>query len=140
MKVTKYMTDKLITAHPDDGIRATFFRMRREGVRHVPVVDDDCNLLGVISDRDLRRPDWVDEAPDLSHMYNLDDSVSVADLMSTNLVVVHTYDKIRKAARLLLEHNFGALPVLNKEEHLVGMLSAVDLLRALDEILTDTAH
>lgn len=137
MKVSKYMTNKVITARPEDGIRDTFFTMRREGVRHIPVVDEDNKLLGMISDRDLRRPDWVDEAPDLSHEYNLDDSLEVKDLMKTNLIVVHTYDRIRKAARLLLEHNFGALPVLDKQGELAGILSAVDLLRALDDVLTE---
>lgn len=135
MKVSKYMTNKVIAARPEDGIREAFFLMRREGVRHLPVVDVDGQLLGIISDRDLRRPDWVDETPDLSHLYNLDDSIEVQDLMKRNVIVVHTYDTIRKATRLLLEHHFGALPVLDKEQKIVGMLSAIDLLRALEDLI-----
>lgn len=137
MKVTRYMSDKVITAKPDEGIRRVFFRMRREDIRHLPVVDDSGGLVGIVSDRDLRRPDWVDEDPDLSHMYHLEDHVEVGDLMTRNPVVVHTYDRIRKAVRLMLEHRFGALPVLDKNDHLVGMLSAVDLLRALDDMMTE---
>lgn len=120
MKVTQYMSDKVITAHPRDGIRDTFFRMRREHVRHLPVIDDDGRLVGIISDRDLRRPDWVDEAPDLSHLYSLEDNTEVRDLMSRNVVVAHTYDRIRKATRLMLEHHYGALPVVDKEKNLSG--------------------
>lgn len=135
MKVTQYMTSKLITARPEDGIRQAFFRMRSEGVRHLPVVDEAGKLLGIISDRDLRRPDWVDEAPDLSHLYNLDDSMEVRDLMTAQVHVVHTYDKIRKAVKIMLEHRFGAVPVLDKDGALVGILSAVDLLGALAELL-----
>jgi acetoin utilization protein AcuB len=135
MKVTQFMTPKVISAHPGDGIRKTFFKMRTENVRHMPVVDDDGKLVGIISDRDLRRPDWVDEAPDLSHMYKLDDDLTVRDLMTTQVVVVHTYDTIRKATRLLVVHRFGALPVLDKEGTLVGILSAQDLLRAFEMLL-----
>ena len=124
MKVTHYMTSKLVTARPADGIRQAFFRMRSEGVRHLPVVDESGKLVGIISDRDLRRPDWVDEAPDLSHIYNLDDSMEVRDLMTSQVHVVHTYDKIRKAVKILLEHRFGAVPVLDKDGSLVGMLPA----------------
>lgn len=137
LKVSNFMTPKVLTAHPDDGIRHTFFRMREDNVRHFPVVDDDGKLVGIISDRDLRRPEWVDEAIDIAHLYNLDDELSVKDLMSTNVHVAHTYESLHKVTRILIEHRYGALPVLNKEDELVGMLSATDLLQALEMILDD---
>ncbi|MBN2384059.1 CBS domain-containing protein [bacterium] len=135
MKVSRFMTSKVITASPEDGIRETFFRMRQYRVRHLPVVDKDGALVGIISDRDLRRPDWVDETLDIAHAYQLDDNLDVGDMMTPHVVSVHTYDRIDKAIDLLLEHRFGALPVLNKEEELVGILSAYDLLKALNLLL-----
>lgn len=137
MKVSSFMTAKVLTAHKDDGIRQTFFRMRENAVRHMPVINDEGKLVGIISDRDLRRPEWVDEAPDLSHIYNLEDDMLVRDLMSKNVMVAHTYESIYKATKVLLEHRYGALPVLNKEGDLVGILSALDLLKALDLMLDD---
>ena len=137
LKVSNFMTQKVLTAHPNDGIRHTFFRMKEDGVRHFPVLVDDNKLVGIISDRDLRRPEWVDEAPDLSHIYNLDNELTVKDLMSTNLVVAHTYESLHKVTKLLIEHRYGALPVLNKEDELVGILSATDLLQALEMLLSD---
>ena len=137
LKVSSFMTQKVLTAHPDDGVRHTFFRMREDDVRHFPVVDDDNKLIGIISDRDLRRPEWVDEAPDISHIYNLDDELTVKDLMSTNLVVAHTYESLYKVTNVLIEHRFGALPVLNKDDELVGVLSATDLLQALEMLLAE---
>lgn len=135
MRVSRYMTAKVITARPDDGIRETFFRMRQSRVRHLPVVDEKGGLVGFISDRDLRRPDWVDEAVDVSHAYQLEDHLSVGDLMTTNVEVVHTYDPIAKVVEIMLDRRYGALPVLDKDENLVGILSAIDLLRALAELL-----
>jgi len=137
LKVSNFMTQKVLTAHPDDGVRHTFFRMREDDVRHFPVVNDDNKLVGIISDRDLRRPEWVDEAPDISHIYNLEDDLTVKDLMSTNLIVAHTYESLRKVTKVLIEHRFGALPVLNKEDELVGILSATDLLQALEMLLDE---
>lgn len=137
LKVSNFMSQKVITAHPDDGIRHTFFRMREDNVRHFPVVDDDDKLVGIISDRDLRRPEWVDEAPDISHIYNLDDELTVKDLMSTNMIVAHTYESLHKVTKVLIEHRYGALPVLNKEQELVGILSATDLLQALEMLLDE---
>ena len=137
LKVSNFMTQKVLTAHPNDGVRHTFFRMREDNVRHFPVLDDDNKLVGIISDRDLRRPEWVDEAPDLSHIYNLDNDLTVKDLMSTNLVVAHTYESLHKVTKLLIEHRYGALPVLNKEDELAGILSATDLLQALEMLLSE---
>ncbi len=135
MRVSSFMSSKVIAARPEDGIRRTFFRMRQHRVRHMPVLDDAGNLAGFISDRDLRRPNWVDETMDIAHAYHLDDKLTVGDLMTTNVLVVHTYDTIKKAVGYFLEHRYGALPVLNKAGKLVGILSAHDLLRALDQLL-----
>jgi acetoin utilization protein AcuB len=135
MNVRKVMSEKLITAAPDDGARQTFFRMRQEGVRHLPVVEDE-KLVGIISDRDLRRPDWVDEAVDISHVYNLDDNQTVGSLMTPNVQAVHVYDSLHKATKIFLEQKFGCLPVLNREEELVGIVTPLDLLKALDELMS----
>lgn len=138
MRVSEYMTRKVLTAAPDDGIRETFFRMREAGIRHLPVLDG-ARLVGMLSDRDLRRPDWVDEAPDLSYDYQLDDNLAVADLMSRNPIVVHTYDDLAMACALIDEHGFGALPVLDKGNHLVGIITKADLVRAFARLL-NTRH
>lgn len=135
MKISHYMTPKVISAHPEDGIRKTFFLMREHGIRHIPVLDESRRLIGILSDRDLRRPEWVEESLDISHVYNLDDNLVVKDLMTTDVKVVYTYDSIKKANRVFIDHRFGALPVLNKEEELVGMLSAVDVLRAFEDYM-----
>lgn len=139
MNVSRYMTQKLHTAQLDDGVRSVFFRMRQERIRHMPVVDSDGHLAGWITDRDLRRPDWADPDVDLAHMYQLDDELQVSDLMTSTPLVVHTYDSLNKAVSLLREHRFGAVPVLNKRGDLVGVLSAVDLLEALGDLL-DAEH
>ncbi|ABI58014.1 putative signal transduction protein with CBS domains [Alkalilimnicola ehrlichii MLHE-1] len=137
MKVTKVMTRKLITGQPQEGLREAFFRMKQNRIRHLPVVDDEMNLLGLVTDRNLRRPDWVDEAPDIAHVYYLDDHMTLGDVMTTDVIAVHTYDHVDKAARIMHENRFGAVPVLNKEERLDGMLSAVDLLVVLEELLNE---
>ena len=61
--------------------------------------------------------------------------VSVADVMTRNPEVVHTYERIRNAVRIFREQRYGALPVLDKKGDLVGILSAQDLLVALEELL-----
>jgi acetoin utilization protein AcuB len=134
-KVAEYMTRKVVSTPRDTGVREAFFLMKKHHIRHLPVVDQTNRLIGIVSDRELRRPEWVDESWDIAHVYRLDDEVLVGDVMITKVHVLHTYDTLRKAVRLLLQNDIGAAPVLDKTEALVGMLSAVDLLRALDDML-----
>jgi acetoin utilization protein AcuB len=136
-KVTDYMSRKVVSIPPTTGIREAFFKMKEHQIRHLPVVDENSKLIGIISDRELRRPDWVDESLDIAHVYYLDDEMSVKDVMITKVHVIHTYDSMQKAARLLLDQKIGAVPVLDKTGALVGMLSAVDVLRAFDDLLSE---
>ncbi|MEJ2576025.1 MAG: CBS domain-containing protein [Gammaproteobacteria bacterium] len=134
MRISEYMSQPAMVAAPGDGARETFFRMRESRVRHLPVLDG-AQLVGILSDRDLRRPDWVDEAPDLAHPYVLDDGLTVGDLMSRHPISVRTFEPLDHAARVFVEQGFGSLPVLDKGGHLVGIITKLDLIRALRELL-----
>jgi len=136
MKGSKYMTRKLITVTPEMSVKDAFLTMRTHRVRHLPVVDGD-KLKGIISDRDLRRPRWADALEDWTSYYQIDDDISVKDVMTSNPEVLRTYDQILKAITIFREHRYGALPVLDKTGALVGILSAQDLLLALEELLLE---
>ena len=136
MKVSKYMTTKLVVASPDMSVKDAFLMMSNHQVRHLPVLEDG-KLVGIISDRDLRRPKWVDALEDWTDYYRINDETTVADVMTSNPEVAHTYDKVEKAIKVVREQRYGALPVLNKDEELVGILSAYDLLEALEELMGD---
>ncbi len=69
--------------------------MRDKDIRHLPVVDGD-TLVGIISDRQLRRPNWADEAPDIAHPYLLSDDLTVGDVMVKDVIVSHTYETLTK--------------------------------------------
>jgi acetoin utilization protein AcuB len=134
MNVSKYMTQKLITATPDMTVKQAFLLMRTHRVRHIPVVEGE-KLVGIISDRDLRRPRWADTLDDWTTYYNVDDTHMVADVMTRTPETVKASDDIRKAVKIFREQRYGALPVLNRDQELVGILSAQDLLVALEELL-----
>ena len=134
MRVSKYMTQKLIVAASEMTIKQAFLTMRTHRVRHLPVVDGD-TLVGIISDRDLRRPRWAETVDDWTSYYEISDDITVKDVMTSHPEVVHTYDNILKAVAIFRERRYGALPVLDKEQSLVGILSAQDLLLALEELV-----
>jgi acetoin utilization protein AcuB len=136
MKVSKYMTRKLITVTSGRSVKDAFLTMRTHRVRHLPVVEGD-KLEGIISDRDLRRPRWADALEDWTSYYQIDEDITVNDVMTSNPEVLRTYDPILKAIAIFREKRYGALPVLDKTGALVGILSAQDLLLALEELLLE---
>ncbi|MGK5093240.1 CBS domain-containing protein [Deltaproteobacteria bacterium TL4] len=132
--VSDYMTKKVVSIQQNVGIRDAFFIMKNKSIRHLPIVENG-KLIGIISDRELRRPNWVDESQDITHVYYLDNTMTVSDIMVTKVHVLHTQDTLHTAVRLLLDRHIGAAPVLDENENLVGILSMVDLLRAMAEMI-----
>jgi acetoin utilization protein AcuB len=132
------MTQKLIVVSPEMTVKEAFLTMRSRRVRHLPVVQGE-ELVGIISDRDLRRPRWAETIDDWTSYYQLDDDLAVKDVMTAKPETLRTYDGILRAVKVFRERRYGALPVLDKKGDLVGILSAQDLLLALEELLTAPA-
>ena len=133
MKVQDYMSRDVITANLQDGLRQTFYRMRERDIRHMPVVGLHEELVGIISDRDLRRPDWVDDEENVAHYYVLDNAHKVEGAMTRDPISVSPDTTIREAVALVVDKRIGALPVVDTSGKLVGMISAIDLLRAFQD-------
>ena len=139
MKVSRYMTSDVITANTQDGLRQTFYRMRERDIHHMPVLDDDGQLAGIISDRDLRgftgsADDDAIEAVESAR------SSTVGNFMNTSPVKVDPETNVREVVELMLLHRVGAVPVADLDTgDLLGIVSYVDLLRVLQETLEPTA-
>lgn len=134
--VGAWMTANPSTITPDTSVRHAFYQMRVEGFRHVPVVDDG-KLVGIVTDRDLRRPDLTDEPDGWHDYYRLDEEYEVRHVMTDKVTTVRTGDKLEKALDLLIDGKFGALPVVDKNDELIGIVTSHDLLRALRQALDD---
>jgi acetoin utilization protein AcuB len=115
-------------------VRSAFAKMRIGHFRHLLVVKEG-KLIGMVTDRDLRRPDLSDDAEGWMDFYDLDESVRVADIMSRDLEVVAADDPLSRAVDLFLEHHFGALPVIEADGRLAGVLTTHDVIRATHELL-----
>jgi acetoin utilization protein AcuB len=115
---------------PSANVEEAFALMRQHGIRHLMVMDDQ-ELLGVVTDRDLRRPDWSDgNVLSVREMYRLGDDLDVADVMTEKVRTVEPDTTTSEAARLMVENGFNCLPVV-RDERVVGILTSSDLLAAL---------
>jgi acetoin utilization protein AcuB len=133
MQVKDVMSKYIIAATPATDLRAGMEVMDREKIRHLPVVDED-GVLGVLSRHYLQN--LVTLANDREEYENLLDQ-SVESFLATrftrarDVVVVHPDDSLRAAIDLMLEERLSALPVVDKDGDIAGVLSYVDVLEAL---------
>ena len=101
-------------------------------VRHLPVVNDAGELVGMLSDRDLRAlavPSLVDDEWVGAIQTALD--ARVGSVMSCDPISVDLDADAAEVADLMLDYKIGAVPVLDGDRRLAGIVSYVDLLRAL---------
>lgn len=132
MQVRDWMTKEVVWVSGATSLREAAELMKVRKIRHLPVMDGK-QLMGIVTDRDLRRamPAQVKslEGHDSQNELN---KVCVRDIMTARVVGVSPDVSIPKAAGLMYRNKIGCLPVLD-EEALVGIITESDILRAVAE-------
>lgn len=137
--VGQWMTSNPNQISPQTSVRTAFLKMRTEGYRHLPVVDGG-KLVGMVTDRDLRRPDLTDEPEGWHDFYNLDDDYEVRHVMTTRVESMKPGDSLEKALDLLIERKFGAAPVVDKHDRMIGIITTFDLMKAFQSALGEVGE
>jgi CBS domain-containing protein len=130
MKVRELMTGALVTVRPDHPVFDAKKTMQEKRIRHLLVTDDSGRLLGIVTDRDIRL-NLPSQATSLSvwEVNYLLAKLTVDKVMTKAVIVVGPDQETREAARLMLEHKVGALPVVDKDR-VVGIVTETDFLRS----------
>ena len=133
MRVKDLMTAHVETVGPAESGLDAVARMVRARVRHLPVVNREGMLVGVVTDRDLRHHLLAPHVFGRRRERRVDellDSVRVAEVMSTDLVTVEPEALLADAATIMHDERVGSLPVVDRGR-LVGVLTETDMLRYL---------
>ncbi len=134
MIIKDWMTPNPVTVHPDTGVKTAFRLMKKGGFKQLPVVEEG-KLVGIITDRNLRRPDLVDEIQSWEQLYKLDDTFKVRGVMTTDAITVRDDGTIESACLILRKKKFNALPVVSNTGELLGILTVLDVLDAFIDFL-----
>lgn len=133
MLVKERMKRDPVTAKKDDSFRYALKLIRKEGIRHLPVLDGK-RLVGIVTDRDLRQsapsPATALEVHELNYLL---ERLTIEAIMTKHVITVTPETGLLEAAKLLLSHKIGCLPVV-EEGNLVGIITEGDMLRALVEM------
>jgi acetoin utilization protein AcuB len=135
MRVEDIMTTKVFTVEQHDLIDRVFFLIHYEKIRHLPVVEKG-KVIGIVSDRDLykvlgpKNNSNVIEGNTEMHVV----PKKVQNIMHRGVLTTHPDTYVSEAAAVMANNRVGALPVVDKDNKLVGIISATDILRVFSKI------
>lgn len=129
MLVNQIMTRNVQTVFADDTLGLISKILNEVSFHHLPVVDSNNVLVGIISDRDVLR----NLSPFLGTDFERDcdrglTNQSAAEIMSPNPVTIRESTRIEAASISLLDNNFSCLPVVDEDGKLDGLLTWKDIL------------
>ena len=129
MSINEIMTADPITLGPEDTLVDAGLLMKENRIRHIPIVNEKRELLGLITQRDL-----------LATASGLRDSYSAGEIMRRKVHTITEDSNMRGAALMMQKYKIGALPVI-RDNKLVGIVTdsdyvalSINLLEQLEEI------
>jgi acetoin utilization protein AcuB len=131
MQVKDLMSRQVVTIGTSESCLDAVVRMQRVRARHLPVVNREGLLVGIITDRDLRHHLFSPPAFQALGSTRVDvllDGVHVAEIMSTDVVTTAPDTSLADAAFTMRKEKVGSLPVL-ENGRVVGILTETDVLR-----------
>jgi len=137
MFVGKSMTKKVISIGKEVGLFEAHEKMVQNNIRHLPVVEDDNTLIGIVTDRDIRSglPYELFKKDDFEKEKEIFSDLKVKDIMTKDPFTISPLHTIQDALLLVQEKRVGAFPVVDEQGKLKGILSVRDLLRTFTNVL-----
>jgi acetoin utilization protein AcuB len=137
MFVSQSMTHKVITIDQQADIFEAQEKMANNRIRHLPVIDSQDRLIGIVTDRDIRSalPFKLFKDPGLEAEKEKISDLKIKDVMTQNPRTISPDYTIQDALLLIQDLRVGALPVVDDQGKLKGIISVRDLLRAFINVL-----
>lgn len=130
MIVEEIMKIAVITLLPTDRIADAMHLMETKGIRHIPVITADKQLVGIVTLSDIR-----DATPSIfradEHLEDLQRPIE--SIMKKDVITGHPLDFVEEIAAIFYEHKIGCIPITN-DRKLVGIVTETDMLRTLVEL------
>jgi len=119
-KVSEIMRINVITANPDDNVKEVAKKLVEKGIDHLPVVDGAKKILGIVTSWDLARA-------------LASDKKRLEEIMTKKVITVLQNESIDVVARKMAKHNISGVPVVDKENHVIGIVTTDDISKKLIE-------
>lgn len=130
MIVEEIMNRELHTLMPENSVRDAVRLMREKNIRHVPIINSEKKVVGIITDHDIKKalPSCLKEEPN-STIYD----AAIGEVMTKNPLVGHPLDFVEEVALTFYESKISCLPIVSANE-LIGIVTTTDLLYTYIEL------
>ncbi len=135
LRVRDIMVTRVYALRQTDTLDVFQFMVESRRVRHAPVVDEEDQVVGLLTHRDLLATSVSSLAGlDRDEQWELLRAISVADVMTSPVTTIEPDAALEVAAALMLERKFGCLPVV-EQGRLVGIVTESDFVRLTLKLL-----
>lgn len=133
MPVKDFMTQKVVYVSPDTTVAHATDKMREQGLRRLPVIEND-RLVGLVTEGTMAEAS-PSKATSLSiyEMNYLLNKTKIRDIMIREVVTVSQYASLEDAIYLMMKHSVGVLPVVDNDQ-VYGIITDKDVYKAFLEI------
>jgi acetoin utilization protein AcuB len=128
VKVAEIMSSPVHTVEPDALLDGAWAMLQRHEIYYLPVVTEG-RLLGICSKSDVLKKIIVAPGGEAEIAQNL----RVAEIMQPEVVTATLETEIRQIAMALTQYHIGALPIMDQQGQLVGIVTLADLVRRLSQ-------
>ena len=130
MQVKKHMSAPAITVRVDSDYRTAFDVMRERGVHHLPVVNANGQLVGIVAQRDML----------IGATRHQNAPVEMSEVMRRPVISTKADLQVVEAARLMMTQKIGCLPVVDAEMKVLGVITESDLFEVFVRMLSSGAR
>jgi acetoin utilization protein AcuB len=138
MFITRRMQRAVATISPSASLQEALRLMRAQNVRQLPVTGEGNKLVGILSDRDIREatlPVGLLPGSSEKEMEEMLASTTVEKVMTRKVATATVNDSLEDAIVLLHDFRVNALPVVDDEGTVAGIITRTDVLKAFIEAL-----
>ncbi|MCH5231269.1 MAG: IMP dehydrogenase [Muribaculaceae bacterium] len=107
-----------VTISPNQNVGDALRMMQENHIGGIPVVDDGMHLVGIVTNRDLR--------------FQSNESLPISEVMTKENIVTTTNPNLSEASEILLRHKIEKLPVVDKDNKLIGLITYRDITKIKD--------
>ena len=137
MFVSETMNTNLVSVAPETKLSELRALMKKNNFRHLPVVDSDGKLIGIVTDRDMRdaSPSSLLSADEYQRTLDRVMEHTASEIMTKDPLTISVYFTLQDTLMVMGSRKVGALPVVDEDGYLKGIMSTRDLLKAFVNVM-----
>ena len=135
--VKEVMIPDPITVNIDENFSKVGVIFQEKNIRHLPIVNSFGVIMGVISQRDFYRITTPQKCQNGTYIYDMNELAKymLKEHLTEKVVTLSPEDSLERAVELMAEKKVGCIPIINKEGQVVGILTAIDMLKLFLKVL-----